>query len=981
MQMHRAIFAAFAWGCAAGPASEHCSSEHCPRSSTHSLLQNGIKKIQDYVEIKDEKPTITVACTFGSVSEDSFPDDDSLSWKGYDYNVCTDVDGVTYYLVEDNTTKHFADGEALHLTLSVVTPSPNVRDSPHSDTTNDSLYRVANVVSLLSEGGEVRASSLDEPAFLSGSKPKIMDVLVILTDYNDNKPSYTNEKKVMDDLYGTMSDMVTKSTYGRVLLPRERGRVVTVKMGENWNGRKKCDAGQIMRVAKEKVRQQHPSVDPDSFTFREFHIPDKPNGGCTWGGVADAGCGHPSLLPRPGGCWTVIRVPAIHARMHELGHNLGLLHADGFDPKIGKFREYGDPAAALSASYVFTGFVAPAKGALGVLRTTPGEVINWSGPSNEGFMALGSLSLPLNQPGAMAVAIKFTCPKCRTKINVDGWRKVSDFQKISGGYVWVSFRGDEGYSSYKLGKELQNKVYVHWARPYRSPTLNDGTELWAVLASGENFSPPSTGYTVHVCSILGDIAKVTVGESLNHAMAQCKKGPRRVVDSFSDQDAPTFTASSFKSAKGKSNNDDMCEPEWASTTRKCVMDRDWPAWCPKTASPREWLQADVGKDLSFVKKIRVQGRPSGSNWGKVTKLRVMCSQTRFATDQNEWTSLGSDLTFGRSQDCNGDETRYLSAPGECRSLRFYPLSWRNYPSLRVEAYGCETTIQPWQVSFSASSHDKSGRCEPKSALLASGATCVKNRDWPAWCPASADSNQWLQLTMDTPTLITKLSVWGRYGGPRWGFVRTLEVKCLMTDGTWKILWERFPGPAHQNCAEAIQPLPRPMTCRALRFRPLQWGHWPSIAVKVYQGMSQSCSKPLLHGQGQLLFPGQAVALYNPQHKRFITMKAPGSFTTATVIKGWETFIVEDTGDNLIALYNPKHKQYIRMLDNKVDTFGDRGPLTRFSVENVGSGLIALKSNMLNCYLRTDGRTVLKTRKVEGVLPAKWTWERFEVVAV
>lgn len=129
-----------------------------------------------------------------------------------------------------------------------------------------------------------------------------------------------------------------------------------------------------------------------------------------------------------------------------------------------------------------------------------------------------------------------------------------------------------------------------------------------------------------------------------------------------------------------------------------------------------------------------------------------------------------------------------------------------------------------------------------------------------------------------------------------------------------------------------------------------------------------------------------MALYNPEHKRFIIMNAPGSFKPgsfkpATVIKRWETFIAEDTGDNLIALYNPMHKQYVRMLDDKVDTFDVNGPLTRFSVENVGSGLIALKSNMLNCYLKTDGRTVLKTRKVEGGLPATWTWERFEVVAV
>jgi len=192
------------------------------------------------------------------------------------------------------------------------------------------------------------------------------------------------------------------------------------------------------------------------------------------------------------------------------------MHGGGDDAgRRSTFVEYGDPTAAMGASYRFSSYIASSRFFLGVLGLGGGGVVDWSNGADKP-LTLQSKSLPLGQTGAEAVAIRIKCPTCVPKVSAHA-------HKV-GGYIWVSFRGDEGYSAIQnrgLEKVFQNKVYVHLAREFSNSRANQGTELWKVLAVGESYRPANLQFTIYVCSIVEDLAKVTVGSSVGDASSKC----------------------------------------------------------------------------------------------------------------------------------------------------------------------------------------------------------------------------------------------------------------------------------------------------------------------------------------------------------------------------------------------------------------------------------------------------------------------------
>jgi len=264
------------------------------------------------------------------------------------------------------------------------------------------------------------------------------------------------------------------------------------------------------------VKEQLSSINPDEFTSREFFIPRRPSGGCDWAGLGLLGCAHPSILANPGGCLAWYRFGGFFIRAHELGHNLGLKHGGGDDAgRRTTFVEYGDPTAAMGASYRFSSYIASSRFFLGVLCLGEGGVVDSSNGADKP-LTLGSKSLPLRQVGAEAVAIRISCSTCVPKVSGHAHNK--------GGYVWLSFLGDEGYSAIQnrgLEERFQNKIYVHLAREFSNLRINEGSELWKGLKVGEYYRPENL-FTIYVCSIAEDLAKVVVGNSAADASSKCR---------------------------------------------------------------------------------------------------------------------------------------------------------------------------------------------------------------------------------------------------------------------------------------------------------------------------------------------------------------------------------------------------------------------------------------------------------------------------
>jgi len=273
------------------------------------------------------------------------------------------------------------------------------------------------------------------------------------------------------------------------------------------------------------VREQHGSVNVDSFPYKEFLMPPGTENCDRQGWVPEyyLGYGHPSLLPNCAKCNAFYTGSTPFARALELGHCFGLGHAGSLD-RAGNFDVSGDEQALMGRSGTFSSFTVPVRDLLGFVRSDEVE----DGASGQKY-TLRSISQPPGHPDTGYMAVRVWCSLCLPKKPKDSLYK-EDFR---GGLLWISYRGKEQYSKITVSNEwstlYRQKVYVHFARQPKSyvdfaPLGNEafGTELWKILSTGDTYQLEYTGMWLLVCAIEeARGAQVVLGISEDHAMQSC----------------------------------------------------------------------------------------------------------------------------------------------------------------------------------------------------------------------------------------------------------------------------------------------------------------------------------------------------------------------------------------------------------------------------------------------------------------------------
>ncbi|CAH3162749.1 unnamed protein product, partial [Pocillopora meandrina] len=104
-------------------------------------------------------------------------------------------------------------------------------------------------------------------------------------------------------------------------------------------------------------------------------------------------------------------------------------------------------------------------------------------------------------------------------------------------------------------------------------------------------------------------------------------------------------------------------------------------WCQKTTTiTDDYIQVDMGA-LHTVCAIATQGKKNGS-FVKSYKLS-------FSSDESSWSvyqEQNIDKIFQANSDLNTVVQHTLNNPVHARFVRFYPVTFNNFPCMRVEVF-------------------------------------------------------------------------------------------------------------------------------------------------------------------------------------------------------------------------------------------------------------------------------------------------------
>jgi len=491
----------------------------------------------------DMEPTLTVTCDFLVLAIDFEEEDDD----GYEYITCHDQAlGRMHYLRDDQMTADIESGDQLKVVLAethgasgdeavgALQRGAGKRYSQHEppwETEQVPLYRVVKVLNRVPTS--VLEMERREKYGLTQhltSEHKEMDILQVACDYDDYPVEYFEyPEEAWDALFARHADLsygeaLNLSSLGRMSAPPSKGKFLHVKMFKTLRSvvgadGKGCPAWDCMATAIKLIPEQHPGVDPGSYTFRIFFHP-RTIGRCGWAGLAGVGCGHYSRLPNPGGCFCHARFAGAWVQQHELGHNQGIVH-----PRSVGLRESGDLEGNSGdmqsiMSHGPLSWNRAEMWQMGVLRDKLPDVFTWAARS-PAMISLGSMALPFEETGAEAASARIPCPCCEPIVDP----KSADYGQLD---YWLQYRGTRGRFGFKKSNHSWyiGKLFVHSAHKYRG----DG-ELHAALYPGETYNAPKSPIYVHFCAASTDaVAYVSLAFNQQQAKALCPGAPPAQLD-------------------------------------------------------------------------------------------------------------------------------------------------------------------------------------------------------------------------------------------------------------------------------------------------------------------------------------------------------------------------------------------------------------------------------------------------------------------
>ncbi|XP_078352373.1 polycystin family receptor for egg jelly-like [Oculina patagonica] len=131
------------------------------------------------------------------------------------------------------------------------------------------------------------------------------------------------------------------------------------------------------------------------------------------------------------------------------------------------------------------------------------------------------------------------------------------------------------------------------------------------------------------------------------------------------------------------------------------------AWSARTNDVNQWLQVDLISQYTKVTGVATQGRNSYSQW--VTKYNLQYGDD--GVNFLYYMELGGTEKKDFTGNTDRDTVVYhdLFPPITARYIRFRPVAWYSYISMRMELYGCQVTVPEVKILNGESQPDSPKR--------------------------------------------------------------------------------------------------------------------------------------------------------------------------------------------------------------------------------------------------------------------------------